>query len=461
MAHLRQETRRQLMKRAALPNGQLSYVFIVATSFQPLLDIDMGYNEREAMVAQIMGLFRNRDILGPTFEDLMESEATIAGFWSQEDRLTSVFQTIEYCVLPDGIWQKTIPKDALLQIFSCANGRLHYTVSNVKKEAITRVYQDPVFLRIHISIKAGAQAHFHGDLCGFELRAYGGQRHCYYRCIAVVKLRQQHNKPDLIRLFSKSRKIFYPSGRLKLPATYDWDVDDEAEYLYVYIQATEAQYRQRCPTPADENMHLPLDTVHDINIYGVELCLRAMGVGPAVPDLCAERSRVESVEPDLPPRAEPSPPALPRDVHLLELAGDQSSWFMGANSRDNPSCAIWACTMPPDSNLSHLVQESGWEWGAEQRVRDWTAPPNSNLSQLEAGPAFDWSTEQRDRASTILPDSNLSELEEEPACYSSVEKRTRTSTIPPDSNLSELEEEQASHDSVAGKYVRGSSDEPL
>ncbi|KAK0654162.1 hypothetical protein QBC41DRAFT_386606 [Cercophora samala] len=331
MAHINQETRRELVKRArASLDGQKPVAFLVAISFKPLTGSNIDYETREKSVAEMVRHVRGRPFSGLTYEDLMECDAILAGLWSQNEPITQVFKDEEHRNLPGGEWQRGVPKE-LRKTLPGADGLLYYntaepqtleaflherfvgTLTNTKgTDEVFRVFRDPLFVRIHISIKEDGQVSFHDKLCRFTIHAYGSHKvACYYRCIAVVKLRKQDTEPDLIRLFKESGKSFFPTGKV-FPTTDDWPVDGQGEYVYTYIQVTKEQYQLRCPSDDEqESRDTPLSYYHNLDLDTLELFQRLRDDSPPPPAKEQEKPSEAPAEPvqEARPLVLPSVPA--------------------------------------------------------------------------------------------------------------------------------------------------------
>ncbi|KAK4195370.1 hypothetical protein QBC40DRAFT_259057 [Triangularia verruculosa] len=383
LGHIRKEARMEILELATR-SGQFSHVFALASAFQPLVDTQIGPAERERIVMMIMNGYE-REVSGPTFEDLMNSREMLSSVWSQESGLTMVLRVIEYRVHPDGDWQSDVPKN-VARGFPGADGCLSYTVKTDPEENVTRVYHDPMFLRIRITIHAGAEERFHPHLCRFELQSYGGQRICYYKCIAVVKLRQQPDEPDKIRLYTRAGRVFYPSQTPTLPVTYDWRASQEGKYIYVYVQVSQAQYEQICPLTTDEPRDdLPLEVSHQIESSADDFLRQALGLSPTVEPQhqpLPDARLSPTFEPSMPPAQAQDPPAsMPDAPREPDTALTGSHDFIVPVGMGNQNRA----TTPPTAGDQPLATARPWSESPEgheepEPQRTWTpaAPAHWN-----------------------------------------------------------------------------------
>jgi hypothetical protein len=221
---------------------------------------------------------------GLCFSELMESEVMQQTVWGTE--LFNMFLHVAYRRSKEQPWrQGRVPED--LQLQRGTNGLLHW--DGIMRGTLTaqiasyfgdftsdtgaqvrRVPNAPWFIRVRFSSR-NPNIRFYHDLSLFELRLPNPvehptrQRSTFYRCVAIVRLRDSPEGSDTVQLFRPDGMAFRPNGGA-FPLSDDCRVHDSGNYMLYFLHTCtppfpeEPAWSQSIHHPFAASFHL-LDTV--------------------------------------------------------------------------------------------------------------------------------------------------------------------------------------------------------
>ncbi|KAK4195500.1 hypothetical protein QBC40DRAFT_258923 [Triangularia verruculosa] len=284
----------------------------------------------------------------PISKNAVDKDALISVIilWSQKHTVTAVFEEpIQYRPNRDSGWEFGMPsgglpllpaEDGLLSFDDGSNKSLSahlfdeyqgHLANDITDHEIYRRFHGPAFLKVQVTIKAG-HFKYHDDL--YQLQLLGGSRPRFYRCIGVVRLRQNDSEGDLLRLFQPSGEAWYPYceiNKFKYPMTNNWDVDSPGEYLYIYVRVSKTTYDRKCET---SSLGLDLQSTTDAAADALALLEVAFKGTSSRP--LRSNAHPQEIQPPLPPSESPPfvpqiPPVVPMNLSLSTpvVPGGQST----------------------------------------------------------------------------------------------------------------------------------------
>ena len=245
---------------------------------------------------------------------------------------------------------------------------------------VRRIPNAPWFIRVRFSSR-NSNIRFYHDLSLFELRLPNtvnhptGQRSTFYRCVAIVRLRDSPEGSDTVQLFRPDGVAFRPNGGA-FPLSDDWRVHDGGNYVLYFLHTCtppfpeELAWSQSIHHPFAANFHL-LDTV------GMDVlndAIRKEATGGATPRLITD---VSHATPDT-GQSVNAPVVLPEAQPAVSSGGPQGA-PMGIDSPGRDTVDPNAGNK--DSSVSKTAPNAG-ENGAHNTINEFRPKKRARLNDF-------------------------------------------------------------------------------